>query len=172
MILPRNTTGKHVPATLRQVHGDSQSKMEVKRPKTCPYKLAKIATRLQQLQTLSSHPHPGNVKHALARYCTSSSGTATPYQARRGVIEGRSNHQLEHLKRNENASTVRFEILSAQETAIADKMTKYNNINMLAHRFNIAPMMDWTGRSQKAKHNQHLSLLGISHVVPNAVPLN
>jgi len=40
---------------------------------------------------------------------------------------------------------------------------------MLAHRFCIAPMMDWTGTSRKAKRNQHLSHVSISHVVPNEV---
>jgi hypothetical protein len=61
--------------------------------------------------------------------------------------------------------------LSIQKSAIAGEMDKGNNINMLAHRFCIAPMMDWTGRSRKAKHNQHLSMVAVSHVVPNEVPL-
>jgi hypothetical protein len=33
-------------------------------------------------------------------------------------------------------------------------MIKYNENNMLDHRFAIAPMMDWTGTSQKAKYDQ------------------
>jgi hypothetical protein len=41
--------------------------------------------------------------------------------------------------------------------------------NMLDHRFSVAPMMDWTGTSQKAKYNQHLSVVAFHHAVPNAV---
>ncbi len=40
---------------------------------------------------------------------------------------------------------------------------------MLDRRFAIAPMMDWTGTSQKTKYNQHLSNVLFGHVVPNAV---
>jgi hypothetical protein len=40
---------------------------------------------------------------------------------------------------------------------------------MLAHRFCIAPLMDWTGTSQKAKYNQNLSVVTFRHAVPNAV---
>jgi hypothetical protein len=36
--------------------------------------------------------------------------------------------------------------------------------------FCVAPMMDWTGTSQKAKRDQHLSHVSIGHVVPNEVP--
>jgi hypothetical protein len=39
------------------------------------------------------------------------------------------------------------------------------------HRFSVAPMMDWTGTSQKAKRNQHLSVVAVSRAVPNAVPI-
>jgi len=42
--------------------------------------------------------------------------------------------------------------------------------NMLAHRFSVAPMMDWTDQAEKAKCRQHLSMVVISHAVPNAVP--
>ena len=35
--------------------------------------------------------------------------------------------------------------------------------------FSVAPMMDWTGRSRKAKQHQHLSRTSIDHVVPNVV---
>jgi hypothetical protein len=38
-------------------------------------------------------------------------------------------------------------------------------------KFSVAPMMDWTGTSQKAKHNQHLSPITKNHAVPNAVPI-
>jgi len=31
----------------------------------------------------------------------------------------------------------------AQKSAIADGMIKRNDVNMLAQRFSIAPMMDW-----------------------------
>jgi hypothetical protein len=45
-------------------------------------------------------------------------------------------------------------------------------MNALAHRFSIAPMMDWTGTSEKAKRNQYLNAIVIGHVVPNEVPLD
>jgi hypothetical protein len=35
--------------------------------------------------------------------------------------------------------------------------------------FSVAPMMDWTDRAEKAKHNQNLSMVAVSHAVPNAV---
>jgi hypothetical protein len=38
-------------------------------------------------------------------------------------------------------------------------------------KFAIAPMMDWTGTSQKAKYNQGLGAIVGRHVVPNAVPI-
>jgi hypothetical protein len=41
---------------------------------------------------------------------------------------------------------------------------------MLAHRFSVAPMMDGTGTSQKAKCNKHLRVVAVDHVVPNEVP--
>jgi len=66
---------------------------------------------------------------------------------------------------------VSFELLSAQKSAIPDEMIKRNNINMLSHRFSVAPMMDWTGTSQKAKRNQHLNPITKNHAVPNAVPI-
>jgi hypothetical protein len=75
------------------------------------------------------------------------------------------------LKGKKNAPIVSFEFLSAQKSAISDQTIKRNNINMLAHRFCIAPMMDWTGTSQKAKRNQHLSPIAKNHAVPNAVPI-
>jgi tRNA-dihydrouridine synthase len=50
------------------------------------------------------------------------------------------------------------------------KVIKFNENNMLNRRFAIAPMMDWTDLAEKAKYNQHLSMVAIGHVVPNAVP--
>ena len=47
---------------------------------------------------------------------------------------------------------------------------KINEMNNLDRRFSIAPMMDWTGTSQKVKRDQHLSHVSIGHVVPNEVP--
>jgi hypothetical protein len=47
---------------------------------------------------------------------------------------------------------------------------KTNEMNNLGYRFSVAPMMDWTGTSQKAKRDQHLSHVSIGHVVPNEVP--
>jgi hypothetical protein len=43
--------------------------------------------------------------------------------------------------------------------------------NMLDRRFAVAPLMDWTGTSQKTKCNQHLSPITKNHAVPNAVPI-
>jgi len=37
--------------------------------------------------------------------------------------------------------------------------------------FSIAPMMDGTGTSQKAKPDQHLSFAASGHIVPNEVLL-
>jgi hypothetical protein len=65
---------------------------------------------------------------------------------------------------------LRLKFLSAQKSAIPDEMIKRNDINMLTYLFCVAPMLDWTGTSQKAKHNQHLRHVSIGHVVPNAVP--
>jgi hypothetical protein len=42
-------------------------------------------------------------------------------------------------------------------------------INQL-HSFFVAPMMDWTGASQKAKYNQLLNAVSTGRAVPNAVP--
>jgi hypothetical protein len=39
-----------------------------------------------------------------------------------------------------------------------------------SYLFSMTPMMDWTGASQKAKHNQHLTVVVARHAVPNAVP--
>ena len=74
------------------------------------------------------------------------------------------------LKRKENDLAQTFDRLSAQKSANPSEMTKRNNINMLAHRFCIAPMMDWTGTSRKAKRDQNLSEIVVIHVVPNGVP--
>jgi|SRR5215216_6415383 hypothetical protein len=78
---------------------------------------------------------------------TRSSGTATLYRVRRGIIEGRTGNRLKHLKRKENAPIVSFEFVSAQKSTIPDETVKRNNIDMLAHRFCIAPMMDWSESS-------------------------
>jgi hypothetical protein len=43
--------------------------------------------------------------------------------------------------------------------------------NMLDRRFAVAPLMDWTGTSQKAKYNQRLDPVVGRHAVPNAVPI-
>jgi hypothetical protein len=39
------------------------------------------------------------------------------------------------------------------------------------HRFSVAPMMDWIDCAEKANHNNNLSMVAISHAVPNAVPM-
>jgi hypothetical protein len=52
------------------------------------------------------------------------------------------------LKQNENASVVRFELPSAQKSAIAADTKNRNSVNMLDRRFNIAPMMDWSSRCE------------------------
>jgi tRNA-dihydrouridine synthase len=49
-------------------------------------------------------------------------------------------------------------------------MIEPNNINMLEHRFSVAPMMDWTDLAEKAKHIQRLDMFRRSHAVPNAAP--
>jgi hypothetical protein len=38
-------------------------------------------------------------------------------------------------------------------------MMQRNNVSMLAPLFSVAPMMDWSGPSQKAKLNQQLSIV-------------
>jgi hypothetical protein len=108
--------------------------------------------------------------YKLARNSMSSFGTAMLYQTGCASSTDRIGDRLKHLKRKENAPIVSFEFVSAQKSAAPDETIKRNNINMLAHRFCIAPMMDWTGTSQKAKYNQHLSLEPIGRVVPNEVP--
>jgi hypothetical protein len=40
----------------------------------------------------------------------------------------------------------------------------------LRWKFSTAPMMDWTDFAEKAKHNQNLSMVAVSHAVPNEVP--
>jgi hypothetical protein len=59
--------------------------------------------------------------------------------------------------------------LSAQKSVGQTQSAKINENNMLDRRFAIAPMMDWTDRAEKAKHNQYLSMVAVSHAVPNAV---
>jgi hypothetical protein len=64
-----------------------------------------------------------------------------------------------------------FDHLSAQTSVGPTQSAKINENNMLDTRFSVAPMMDWTGTSQKAKRNQHLSPITKNHAVPNAVPI-
>ena len=52
--------------------------------------------------------------------------------------------------------------------SIGDK--KPNEMNDLTHRFSVAPMMDWSETSQKAKYDQDLREVTVRHAVPNAVP--
>jgi hypothetical protein len=49
-------------------------------------------------------------------------------------------------------------------TDIMNKMIKISDFH-----FAVAPMMDWTDVAEKAKHNQNLSMVAVSHAVPNAV---
>jgi hypothetical protein len=44
-------------------------------------------------------------------------------------------------------------------------------MNGLDYRFSVAPMMDWTGTSQKEMQHQHLSVVVENRAVPNAVPI-
>jgi hypothetical protein len=37
--------------------------------------------------------------------------------------------------------------------------------------FSVAPMMDWSDSTKKAKHGQQLSAAILDHAGPNAVPL-
>jgi hypothetical protein len=59
-----------------------------------------------------------------------------------------------------------FDYLSVQKSVGSTQSANINENNMLAHRFCVAPMMDWTGTSQKAKRNQRLSPITKSHAVP------
>jgi hypothetical protein len=61
--------------------------------------------------------------------------------------------------------------LSAQKSNGPTGTTKAIENKMLDRRFAVAPLMDWTGTSQKAKRNQHLSPITKNHAVPNAVPI-
>jgi len=65
------------------------------------------------------------------------------YRISRGIIDERIGDRPKRLKRKENATIVSLEFVSAEKSAIPDKAIKRNNINMLAHRFSVAPMMDW-----------------------------
>ncbi|MET4219385.1 hypothetical protein ACVWWG_006226 [Bradyrhizobium sp. LB7.2] len=51
------------------------------------------------------------------------------------------------------------------------KTKQINEMNDLRWKFSCAPMMDWTGTSQKAKRNQCLGTVVGRHAVPNAVPI-
>jgi hypothetical protein len=50
-------------------------------------------------------------------------------------------------------------------------MKNRDEIRMWDRRFSVAPMMDWTGVSQKVKRNQHLNVVVVRRVVPNEVPV-
>jgi hypothetical protein len=56
MILPLNPTGKHVPATLREIHYDSQLEWKQNERKTCPYKLAKSLPASNNFKHLARTP--------------------------------------------------------------------------------------------------------------------
>jgi hypothetical protein len=75
------------------------------------------------------------------------------------------------LKRKKNALALALQIVGRTKSIGPTETIKYNENNMLAHRFSVAPMMDWTGTSQKAKRNQHLSPITKNRAVPNAVPI-
>ena len=60
-------------------------------------------------------------------------------------------------------------ICRAQRSIGSTQTTNRNENNMLDHRFSVAPMMDWTGASQKAKYNQRFDAVVGRHAVPNAV---
>jgi hypothetical protein len=79
------------------------------------------------------------VLHEVIQYCNAVLGKAR-------IVEGRIDDPIKHLKRKENASTVSSELLTAQKPTIPDETIKRNNINMLAYRFSVAPMMDWTDK--------------------------
>jgi hypothetical protein len=70
------------------------------------------------------------------------------------------------------SSFYRTDRLSAQKLVGRTKSTKVNESKMLDRRFAIAPMMDWTGASQKVKRDQRLGTVVASHAVPNAAPSN
>jgi hypothetical protein len=65
------------------------------------------------------------------------------------TFSGLRSRPCKRLKGKEKASTVSLKFLSAQDSAIPHKTIKRNSINMLAHRFCIAPMMDGTLRAGK-----------------------
>jgi tRNA-dihydrouridine synthase A len=89
------------------------------------------------------------VLHEVIQYCNAVLGKAR-------IVEGRIDDPIKHLKRKENASTVSSELLTAQKPTIPDETIKRNNINMLAYRFSVAPMMDWTDRHCRMFH-RHLT---------------
>jgi hypothetical protein len=74
------------------------------------------------------------------------------------------------LKRKENALVLSHGSIVGQKIDWTDLATKVIENKMSDRRFAVAPMMDWTGTSQKVKRDQHLSTVVAGHVVPNAVP--
>jgi hypothetical protein len=83
----------------------------------------------------------------------------------------RSQTRFKQLKRKENTLVLSRGSFVGPKSVERTKTAKLNEINMLDHRFSIAPMMDWTGTSRKAKYNQHLGAVVARHAVPNAVPI-
>jgi hypothetical protein len=61
--------------------------------------------------------------------------------------------------------------LSAKKSIGRTGTAKVIKNNLLNGRFAVAPLMDWTGASQKAKYNQRLGAVVTRHAVPNAVPI-
>ncbi|WP_167558680.1 hypothetical protein [Bradyrhizobium canariense] len=70
------------------------------------------------------------------------------------------------MKRKKNALALALQIVGRTKI----DWTDINENNMLTHRFSVAPMMDWTGTSRKAKYNQRLGAVVGRRAVPNAVP--
>jgi tRNA-dihydrouridine synthase A len=56
------------------------------------------------------------------------------------------------LKRKENALGLSLRLLSVQKSVGPTQSAKINEINMLDHRFSVAPMMDWTDRHCRVFH--------------------
>jgi hypothetical protein len=75
------------------------------------------------------------------------------------------------LKRKENAVVLSHGTFVGKKSIGPTQAIKQNENNMLEARFSVAPMMDWTGTSQKAKYNQRLGAIVGRHAVPNAVPI-
>lgn len=96
-----------------------------------------------------------------ARYCTPKSVLRRSTRGVKGPRNQNATPDRGHancLKRKgETFESIILEPLSARKPHRRIHVWSANRINMLAHRFCIAPMMDWTGTSQKSKPHQHLS---------------